>query len=115
LFYERGTPVVARARLDPALQRPSFCEWRGTTRAEDAQGTPTQNHISPSILVYEDMGIQPIISSIIKALSRLSLHIPPLRQHETVVQPESDFALNVDGWLRADRALTSRFIFLAGV
>ena len=27
---------------------------RGTTRAEDAQGTPTQSHVSPSILVYED-------------------------------------------------------------
>ena len=27
---------------------------RGTVRAEDAQGTPTQSHISPSILVYED-------------------------------------------------------------
>ena len=27
---------------------------RGTTRAEDAHGTPTQSHISPSILVYED-------------------------------------------------------------
>ena len=27
---------------------------RGTTRAEDAPGTPTQSHISPSILVYED-------------------------------------------------------------
>ena len=25
----------------------------GATRAEDAQGTPTQSHISPSILVYE--------------------------------------------------------------
>ena len=24
----------------------------GTTRAEDAQATPTQSHISPSILVY---------------------------------------------------------------
>ena len=24
----------------------------GTTRAEDAQGTPTQSHRSPSILVY---------------------------------------------------------------
>ena len=24
------------------------------TRAEDDQGTPTQSHISPSILVYED-------------------------------------------------------------
>jgi len=28
----------------------------GTTRAEDAQGTPTQSHISPSILVYADNG-----------------------------------------------------------
>ena len=27
---------------------------RGTARAEDAQRTPTQSHISPSILVYED-------------------------------------------------------------
>ena len=26
---------------------------RGTTRADDAQGTPTQSHMSPSILVYE--------------------------------------------------------------
>ena len=27
---------------------------RGTTRADDAQGTPTQSHTSPSILVCED-------------------------------------------------------------
>ena len=27
---------------------------RGTTRAEDAQGTPTQSHIPRSILVYDD-------------------------------------------------------------
>ena len=27
---------------------------RGTARAEDAQGTPTQSHVSPIILVYED-------------------------------------------------------------
>ena len=27
---------------------------RGDTRAEDAQGTPTRSHLSPSILVYED-------------------------------------------------------------
>ena len=27
---------------------------RGTARAEDAQETPTQSHISSSILVYED-------------------------------------------------------------
>ena len=27
--------------------------WEGTTRAEDAKGAPTQNHVSPIILVYE--------------------------------------------------------------
>ena len=27
---------------------------RGTARADDAQGTPIQSHISPCILVYED-------------------------------------------------------------
>ena len=31
-----------------------FGSGRGTTRAEDAQGTPTQSHISPSIQVYKD-------------------------------------------------------------
>ena len=32
--------------------------WRGAARAEDTHGTPTQSHITPSILVYEDiMGI----------------------------------------------------------
>ena len=31
-------------------------DGRGAARAEDAQGTPTQSHISPSILVYEDNG-----------------------------------------------------------
>ena len=30
---------------------------RGTTRAEDAQGTPTLSHISPSILVYEEKSV----------------------------------------------------------
>ena len=29
---------------------------RGATRAEDAHGTPTQSHISPSILVYAENG-----------------------------------------------------------
>ena len=27
---------------------------RGTTRAEDAEGTPTESHVSLSILVYEE-------------------------------------------------------------
>jgi len=34
-------------------------DGRGTTRAEDAQGTPTQSHISPSILVYENEKSRP--------------------------------------------------------
>ena len=29
-------------------------ERRGAARAEDAQGTPAQSHISPSILGYEE-------------------------------------------------------------
>ena len=35
---------------------------RGATRAEDAQGTPTQSHISPSILVYEEKEQHRLIS-----------------------------------------------------
>jgi len=31
---------------------------RGAARAEDARGTPTQSHISPSILVYEERSIR---------------------------------------------------------
>ena len=33
------------------------CSGRGTTRAKDAQGTPCQSHLSPSILAYEDYWI----------------------------------------------------------
>ena len=32
-----------------------FYSGRGAARAEDAQGTTTQSHISSSILVYEEM------------------------------------------------------------
>ena len=45
-FDERGTPVAGSGRLR--------VPGRGTMRAESAQRTPTQSHISPSILVYED-------------------------------------------------------------
>ena len=31
---------------------------RDTKRAEDDQGTPTQSHISPSILVYEEIPLR---------------------------------------------------------
>ena len=34
---------------------------RGTTRAEDAQGTPTQSHLSPNILASED-NIRPTLN-----------------------------------------------------
>ena len=37
---------------------------RGTARAEDAQGTPTQRHISPSILVYENTTLKVVPSSL---------------------------------------------------
>ena len=48
LFTEPETEKSLRMApmLDPS--------GRGTTRAENAQGTPNQSHISPSILVYED-------------------------------------------------------------
>ena len=62
-----GSLVLARLQPDhPSLRHPHFqlpesqfqsrksFLWEGTTRAEDAQGTPTQSHISPSIQVYED-------------------------------------------------------------
>jgi len=37
-----------------SLMIPRDLSGRGAARAEDAQGTPDQSHISPSILVYED-------------------------------------------------------------
>ena len=44
---------------------------RGTARADDAQGTPTQSHISPSILVYEDdLGVSNIVDSHTKSVKR---------------------------------------------
>ena len=47
---------VAHIRQSRPDSGPGFQDLsgRGTTRAEDAQGTPTRSHISPSILVYED-------------------------------------------------------------
>ena len=41
---------VALSATDP---RGDLC-GRGTAGAGDAQGTPTQSHISPSTLVYEE-------------------------------------------------------------
>ena len=39
-------------RLRSPEPRNLITSGRGTTRAEDAQGTPTQSHISASILEY---------------------------------------------------------------
>jgi len=33
----------------------NLIDGRGTAKAEDAKGTPTQSYTSPSILVYEDI------------------------------------------------------------
>jgi len=50
-------------RVGWLTRRGSTHSWdlsgRGTTGAEDAQGTPTQSHISPSLLVYEDQRFEP--------------------------------------------------------
>ena len=47
---------------------------RGTTRTEDAQGTPTQSHMSTSILVYEESNLvgQNTISVVCISLSSLN-------------------------------------------
>ena len=42
------------SKFHPLIDSGLVGSGRGTTRAEDAQGTPTQNNISLSILVYED-------------------------------------------------------------
>ena len=82
--YERGSPVgflltnvrrIIRAEIDELLESRAFdspenhheadlgcpvannLAGRGTTKAEDAQGTPIQSHISPSIPVYENKNL----------------------------------------------------------
>ena len=47
----KSCKLVTRGLLGNRLNRFS---GRGTTRTEDSQGTLSQSHISPSILVYED-------------------------------------------------------------
>ena len=41
---------------------------RGTARVEDAQGTPTQSHISPSIPVYQEFRLKLPLESDLKSL-----------------------------------------------
>ena len=50
-----GIELGNRGRANMARIRQSGPDYgRGAARAEDAQGTPNQSHLSPSILVYED-------------------------------------------------------------
>jgi len=52
-----GLPVMHRPRTVHGLlpAEPVVLAFGVYARAEDAQGTPTQSRISPSILVYEDL------------------------------------------------------------
>ena len=52
--HEKGPTFTSSDRLRVGWLN----SGRGTARAEDAQETPTQNHLSPSILVYEDDGCE---------------------------------------------------------
>ena len=51
---EREALAAGVAGLPPDLHPPRWGTGRDAAKAEDAQGTPTQNHISPSILVNEE-------------------------------------------------------------
>ena len=46
--------ALARALTLLYLAHSRDLSWRGAKRAEDAQRTPTQRHISPSTLVHEE-------------------------------------------------------------
>ena len=49
-----GVGVLGGFRVQGAEDFHSSHPGRGTTRAETAQGTPTQSQMSPTILVYEE-------------------------------------------------------------
>ena len=52
-FQNVATEVTTRMTITTTIT--TLDKLRGgTTRAEDAQGTPTQSHLSPSILIGED-------------------------------------------------------------
>ena len=48
--------LLSHASHGDHTRRPDPPVWGVGCRAEDAQGTPTQSHISPSIRAYEDKG-----------------------------------------------------------
>ena len=68
---------------------------RVTARAEDSQGTPTQSHISPSILVYED---------------ELSPSADTFRRVCTIGIVDFGFAWNLD-WVGGCRKTKNAIIF----
>ena len=55
--------VILASAFSFVVSELSVC-GRGAARAEDAQGTPTLSHISPSILVYEDKSfLTPVLAN----------------------------------------------------
>ena len=58
---------------------------RDTTRAEDAQGTPTQSHISPSIISYEEQPCRGDVGEL--AVGEEA--VLELRQRELACDPDS--------------------------
>ena len=62
------------------LARHDRLSGRGAARADDAQGTPTQSHRSPSILVYEDYTAGISVRILGKDLSRLNARLILVRR-----------------------------------
>ena len=85
--------VLGRGAVSAARLRVGWLSGRGTARAEDAQGTPTQSHISPSILVYEEYTpfpkhlytSSPQPSPAAPAQTSSSLLLPSLELSDTIV------------------------------
>jgi len=62
---------------------------RGTKRAEDAQGTPTQSHISPIILVYEEKPVVAFRVSGLRLGSRVTYRGTSLIRNTPLLGPQS--------------------------
>jgi hypothetical protein len=73
---------------------------RGAARAEDAQGTPTQGHVSPSSLVYEDTPIGYEVEPTVHEVIPTVYEVEP-----TVYEVESTVYEVEPRWYRAEQAL----------
>ena len=77
-FRVQGSGFSGGHRLEEGSER-------GATRAEDAQETPTQSHISPSILVYEGyhVGVPPHDREVEGGgeVVRQQVHVPTVYLH----------------------------------